>query len=107
MEYNQVTDQAVAYIRENLHRDLAVETLCREVKVSKNVLYEQFRMSLNTTVSEFVTNCRMDRAKQLLRDTELSLSAVSDSVGINNYTYFIKLFKKRTGLTPLQYRKQN
>ena len=107
MEYNQGVERAASYIRENLKEDLSVENLCAKLNLSKSALYEQFRMGMNTTVSEFVTNCRLERAKELLRESTQPLAAVAEAVGIDNYTYFIKIFKKRTGLTPLQYRKQN
>ena len=107
MEYNQDMERAVTYIRENLNGDLSVEGICTGLSISKNLLYDLFRRGMNTTVGEYVTHCRMERAKELLRDTPLPLTAVADAVGIENYTYFIKLFKKRTGVTPLQYRKQN
>lgn len=107
MEYNHVIESAVSYIQKNLNQDLSVDELCDQLKVSKNVLYENFRLSLNTTVSDYVSHCRMERAKELLRNSFKPISQVAEEVGIDNYTYFIKLFKKRTGTTPLQYRKQN
>ena len=47
----------------------------------------------------------MSRAASLLRTTQLSVQDISESVGIKNYYYFFKLFKKTTGETPLAYRK--
>ena len=47
---------------------------------------------------------RMERAKQLLLTTDLSLAAVSEAVGFNDYFYFMKKFKKETGITPGHFR---
>ncbi len=105
--HDAVSEAAAAYIREHLTEPLSVEMLCRQLRVSKNELYERFRYTLHATVGQFITQCRIERMKILLSTTDKSLAAVAEECGVENYTYFIKLFKKHTGVTPLQYRKQN
>lgn len=96
----RVTD----YIDENLSGELSVDGLCSKFFVSKNVLYKIFRDNYNCTVNEYITAKRIERAKELLCNNK-SVVSVSLEVGLGNYTYFSKLFKKHTGLSPLNYRK--
>lgn len=106
MEYNHLMEDAVACVEQNLNGDLSVNTLCQHLHVSRDALYRNFRLTLNMTVNEYICQRRMERAEQLLRETDQPLQVVAESCGMINYTYFLKRFKKHTGVTPLQYRKQ-
>lgn len=53
---------------------------------------------------EYITNCRLERAKKLLLETSEPVYNISEKVGIHNYTYFCNLFKKKTGITPTEYK---
>lgn len=57
------------------------------------------------SIGEFVTSKRIECAKNLLTTTDMPISEVCHAVGIVEYNYFSKLFKKQTGYTPLAYRK--
>ena len=56
-------------------------------------------------MNEYVTDCRIARAMELLRNTPKSAHAIAEEVGVANYTYFTKLFKRKTGLSPTEYRR--
>lgn len=93
------------YITQNLSEDLSVNRLCKEMGVSKNILYKYFRENFNCCVNEYVTKCRLEEAKRLLTHTTDPISVICDRSGIRNYSYFCRLFKEKNGLTPLQYRR--
>ena len=57
------------------------------------------------TVKDFILTERIHLAKKLLTSSDNSLTEISEKVGFNDYSYFIRIFKKRTGLSPLKYRK--
>lgn len=95
------------YVTNNLTEDLEVGALCRRFHLSKNALYKLFHKNTGYTVNEYVTNHRIDKAKTLLCHTTLPVCQVSEAAGIENYQYFCRLFKKSTGISPLQYRKKN
>ena len=73
--------------------------------ISKNKLYSLFKKYNKLTVYQYITEKRMSEAKKLLISTDLTIKEISFSVGIDDYNYFIKLFKKFTNVAPLQYRK--
>ncbi len=102
---NMLPAKIEAYISENLASDLSVEELCREFYVSRQVLYSLFHDEFGDTVRNYILNKRIAKAKQLLSETEMPVSDVARTVGFSDYSYFIRLFRKRTGQTPLVYRK--
>lgn len=106
IDHDSVIAGAVAYIDNNLQNDLSVNTLCQVLFISKNRLYKAFKSTFNCTVNEYITNERINRSKELFTSTSSTSRQISDAVGINNYTYFSKLFKKSTGLSPSEYRKR-
>ena len=105
--YDPIIDKAVLYIEKHLKENLSVNTLCVELNISKNILYEHFKYTLETTVCDYITERLIIKAKKLLLDTEKSILDIAEECGISNYTYFIKLFKKETGITPYRYRMIN
>lgn len=107
LESEELSEQAADYIRENLTGDLSLEVLCSTLGVSKNLLYKSFRESFGCTVAEYITGRRIHMAKKLLDTGRLSIREVGEKVGIPEEAYFCRLFKKRVGCTPLQYRKES
>lgn len=105
IDYDEFINYATDYIENNLAEDLSVKTLCKALHVSKNVLYQRFNDVYSCTVNEYITKRRLRRAEKLLRDTDKNIAAISEAVGFYNYTYFSKLFKANTGMTPSEYRK--
>lgn len=103
--YDPFVNEAINYIEENLERKISVEHLCNKFHVSKNYLYEAFKANLSNTVTGYINEARIRRAKELLEQTNLSVYQIAEKVGVENYTYFCKLFKKLSGTTPTQYRK--
>ena len=105
LESEELSEKAAEYIEKNLCGDLSVKTLCSVLNVSKNLLYKSFNMKFGCTVTEYITNCRIESAKELLRTSQLSVGDIGEKVGITEEAYFCRLFKRKAGCTPLQYRK--
>ena len=104
--YDPFIDQAVKFIDENLTQKISISDLCETFHVSKNYLYVTFRNNLNNTVTGYINEQRIRRAQELLERTNESVYQIAESVGIGNYTYFCKLFKKLNRVTPTEYRKK-
>jgi len=105
-DYDYTTETIIRYINENLAENLSISSLCTALNLSKNVLYEQISQAFGCTVNEYITDCRIRLAKEMLLHTTEPIGSICEQTGIMNDTYFCRLFKKKTGLTPLQYRKQ-
>ncbi|MBE6650604.1 MAG: helix-turn-helix domain-containing protein [Ruminococcaceae bacterium] len=93
------------YVRKNISEKITIEEICREFGISKNKLYSLFKESRNMTVGEYISSQRIERAKFLLSTSDMPISEICGAVGIVEYNYFSRLFKKQTGYTPLSYRK--
>lgn len=104
--YSPTTEQIVKYISENISGKLSVSSICHAVNISKNCLYENMRIDLNSTVNDYITDSRVNKAKELLLETDLPVYEIAECVGISNYPYFCRLFKEKTDFTPLKYRKR-
>lgn len=106
-DFDPFAEEISDYIENNLENDLSIPALCSKMNVSKNCLYEHFHASFGCTVNEYIAYKRTERAKQRLTDTDMPISRIAEKCGIFNYTYFCKLFKRKTGISPLRYRKIN
>lgn len=96
--------QIDSYITKNLNGDLSVKALCSHFGISKTKLYRISVDSYNRGISEHIKEMRIEKAKELLRG-DLNVTQVAEAVGIPDSNYFIKVFKKQTGYTPLKYKK--
>jgi AraC-like DNA-binding protein/ligand-binding sensor protein len=97
---SEVTD----YIDENIDSELGIRSICEIFHLSKNRLYREFRDDLGSTVNEYILTTRLKRAKKLLAESAEPVYRIAELVGIPNYSYFCRLFKKRVGVTPGEYR---
>lgn len=100
------TNKIEPYIFEHLHEDLSNEVLQKVFFLSEKQLYSVFLTSTKKTPKQYINKQRIIQAKNLIITTDLPLPKISSSVGFNDYNYFIKVFKKYEGYTPLHFRKQ-
>ena len=71
---------------------------------AESYLGKKFRKEVGCTFAEYRTGRKMERAKELLTGTEMSLSEIADALSICSQSYFGKLFQRHTGKTPQEYR---
>ena len=104
-ENDKLFDAAKNYIESNLHRDISIEEICRELRIGRTKLYEIFRNELKVGISKYILHRRMHKAKKLLKTTDLPISEIAHSVGFADYNYFSRIYKKTYGKAPKYYRK--
>lgn len=97
----QITD----YIDSHYSQPLTLEVLANMCHGSPFHLQRTFKRIKNMTPVEYIQLVRIEHAKDLLKATEKSIGEIGKRIGVPNTPYFITLFKKKIGLTPLQYRK--
>ena len=95
---------ATSFIQENYHRDLALEDVAERVGVSAGYLSRLFRQVRGETFKSYLTHVRLQEAKRLLTETGHRVYEIADRVGYNDQHYFSEVFRKHTGLSPLEYR---
>lgn len=94
------------YIDAHLHEDLSLEVLAGRVHFNKTYFVQRFKSLWGVPPMKYVNNLRCQKAKQLLADTELSVSDISTQTGFQSPHYFSAVFKKYTGMSPNEFRKQ-
>ena len=104
-KYANLLSAAETYIRENYNsEDISLNLVAQVTNVSPSYFSSIFSQEKGITFIEFLTNVRIEKAKELLRSTTLRSSEISQAVGYKDSHYFSYLFKKETGLTPREYR---
>jgi two-component system, response regulator YesN len=101
---NKVVSDIKDIICKEYMKDISVNKLAQMVYLSPNYISLIFKKETGETITDYLTSIRIDRAKSLLKDTELLIQQVSEMVGYDDASYFSKVFKKVTGIHPLKYR---
>ncbi|MEQ7138963.1 AraC family transcriptional regulator [Enterococcus casseliflavus] len=96
-----------AYLEANLTRTVTLDELATAFNRDKFHLSKEFTKFQGVPPIEYHLLAKISYAKELLRFTSLSMKEISEVIGIKNSSYFSRLFKKRTGMTPLNYRKSD
>ncbi len=99
-------DRISEYLLANLHNPLSVSIICEEFKISKNRLYSLWKKHFDVTVGDYILHLRLEKAKSLLTNTDAKVHDICAQVGIPDYNYFSKLFKKHYGYSCREYRKR-
>lgn len=102
-----LVDRVEHYIHAHISEKLSVEALASAFYISTAQLCRLFKKKLNMTVIDYIMHQRISLAKELLGDENLTITAVATRTGHNDYSYFTKIFKRITGMTPREYRKEN
>jgi AraC family transcriptional regulator of adaptative response / methylphosphotriester-DNA alkyltransferase methyltransferase len=97
-------DQITVYIDKNYHETLTLETLADICHGSTYHMHRTFKKIKGVTPIEYIQQTRINNAKEYLIESNQAIAAIGMVVGIPNTSYFITLFKKKTGYTPTEYR---
>lgn len=96
----------IDYINENFYKEITIQTLSQDFMINSNYISQLFKKEVGITFTDYITNLRIDYAKELLRETKFSLEEIANKCGYTDYFYFIRVFKKITGIAPGQFRRK-
>lgn len=99
--------QAVQYIREHLRQRLTVQQLLRSTNASRRQLEQRFLKALGRTPAAEIRRQRVAQAKYLLATTDIAIATIATDCGFPDAPRLTKVFRRQTGMTPLQYRMRN
>lgn len=102
---HQKVHEVALYLQTHIHESVSLEELAQRFFMSRSYLTRSFRNVTGFSVVEYMTYIRIQKAQQLLRESDRSITEIADLCGFGNITYFEKVFKEATGQTPVQYRK--
>jgi AraC family transcriptional regulator len=96
--------RTTAYIQAHLEHELSLTTLATVAQISPAHFARLFKQATGHTPHQYVILCRIERAKQLLAETDLPLSEIGYQVGCTDQSYFTALFRRYAATTPKAYR---
>lgn len=102
--YSQRLQNVLRYVRSNYEQPLTLSSVAAHFFISESYLARLFRTELNLPLSHYVNAVRVNAAQGLLAHTDLSVAQIAEKTGFTSAYYFSRLFKSRTGVSPLQFR---
>jgi len=99
-----VIDRAKEYIMANYKKDISLDDVSKEVDISPYYFSKIFKEATGENFIEYLTNIRIEKAKELLNDTDMSMKEICVEVGYSNPNYFSRIFKKNVGVSPTEYK---
>ena len=94
------------HIRAHLNERIRLNELADVVGLNESYLSTLFRRETGFTITDYITEERVVTAKNMLRYSEMTASAIATSLGFSSQSYFTRVFRERTGFTPSEFRKR-
>lgn len=102
---NALVGQAVALIGENYHEGVSLVGVAEKLNVNSTYLSRIFKQETGITFTDYLSSCRIARAKELLTHTDKKIKVIALDCGFYDEHYFCKIFKRMEGRSPLSYRR--
>ena len=94
----------MVYIQEHLAQDLSLTEVASVVPLSAHYFATLFKQSTGETLLQYITRCRIERAKALLAQRTMAIADICQQVGFRDQSYFTKVFRRYSNMTPKVYR---
>ena len=99
----RIIEPIEAYIDAHISEPISVERLCREFNISRTKLYKLMGEYQKGGISAFIRHRKLEKAKQLIKNTDMSASEIAYAIGFSDYNYFLRCFKKEFGVSTKKY----
>lgn len=102
-EMNSKLAEICSYLEHNIEQKINFSTLCAHFSMSESSMKKLFREGIGGGAMDYYNRCKIDKAKQLIREKNKNFTEIADRLGYNSVQYFSRHFKQSTGMTPSQY----
>ncbi len=102
-----IIDRAKEFIVHNYKREISLDDVSRDVNISPYYFSKVFKDETGENFIEYLTNLRVNKAKELLQDSDKSMKEIGYEVGYTDPNYFSRIFKKTVGVTPTEFKGEN
>ena len=99
-------DRAVRYFHENYHKPICIEDYAATHHMSVSWFIRSFKEYTTVTPTQYILSLRISNARTLLESTDYNITEIAQIVGYDNPLYFSRLFKKQSGVSPSEFRRQ-
>ncbi|MDY3917419.1 MAG: response regulator transcription factor [Candidatus Limivivens sp.] len=96
--------QVLTYVDRHIQEEITLQSVADAVHLSKNYLCSIFKKERGETFFNYLTSARINKAKELLKNTDFKVYTIAEKVGYTDYAYFAQVFKKSVGVTAVEYR---
>ena len=96
---------AIGYIGSRLSEKISADDVAREIGLSKYYFLREFKKITNMTLVEYINGLRCEKAREMLKEENISIAEISLRCGFENGSYFNKIFRNETGVSMSEYRK--
>ncbi len=105
---NELSEKVNKYILANIScKDLSIPMICEYMNIPSRILSDEYKAQTGTTMSKYIQTSRVELAKKLLLETDLSINEITEQVGYEYALSFTRLFKKYEQVSPSEYRQIN
>ena len=101
----RISDRVIEYMKEHICEKLSVADICGILHYNKSYIFRQFKRTTGSSLMAYFIRMKVQKAKEMLRETDRSVADISDTLAFDDPNYFSKTFKRVTGYTPSTYRK--
>lgn len=105
-QYSDTVWKIREYIEENYAQSITLEEIANYVHMNKSYISYLFKKEMGENISEYLLSIRLEKAQNMLRNSKKSIQETANEVGFSELAYFSKVFKKKVGMSPLEFRKQ-
>lgn len=98
-------NKAIHFINENYAAELSVSQVAEAVHLSASQFSRQFKKQINTSPYDYILSVRLNKSKELLKNTTLPIGEIAYQTGFHSDANYIYCFKKKEGISPLKFRK--
>lgn len=102
-----VIQQIEQFLLENYSKEINLQEIADRFYLSREYISRRFKQEFQSTITDFITNARMNKAKELLHNPKLKIYEIAFQVGYQDEKYFSKVFKKVEGISPNEFRSVN
>ena len=99
-------EQVIEYLMSNYHHQITLEDMAKVIHVNPVYFSRIFKIATGQTPIQYLTAIRINKAIDLLRESQESITEIAFKLGYKDPSYFSRVFKKSTGVSPLEYRRQ-
>lgn len=105
--YSPYVRKSLNYIKENYQNPITIDFICSQFNINKSYFCNIFKKETNYTFTNYLNYFRIEKSKELLSNTDLSILDIALMVGYTNQSYYSTMFKKFTTITPIDFRNRS
>ncbi len=103
---NRIAIQGMkTYIKKNYHKNITLEEIADSVYLSPSYASRIFKENQGITITDYISKVKLEEAKKMLQNPEYKIDYIAEKLGYNDASYFSKVFRRKEGMSPTQYRR--